>query len=154
MDKTIIAWLLLRITYAWLYIYALKSLLTDWPATEFVVGLIAPKFVREFAIAMIAVMILSALMILFGIYAQVAGLLLFIYNLLGARVHYRLAKLLNNEQQSDMLSAADKAVFIKIQTIGVAGHITSAQKNFILAAVALFFTLLGSGPISITGLLW
>jgi len=35
--------------------------------------------------------------------------------------------------------------------IGLAtvGHVTSAQKNIVLAAVALFFALVGTGPCSV-----
>ncbi len=154
MDKTILAWLILRIGYAWLYLYALKMLFADWSATEWVVGLVFPCCIRLFAILCVLSMILSSVMLIFGIYAQVAGVILFFYNLIGACIHYRIAAVIKAEQQVEMSNKNDQDIFKKVQALGIGGHVTSAQKNFILAAVALFFMLMGSGPWSVTNLLW
>lgn len=154
MDKTTLAWLILRIGYAWLYLYALKALFANWQATEWIVSLVFPFWVRFFAVLCVLSMIVSSIMLIFGIYAQIAGIILFFYNLIGARIHYQIAAAIKTEKQNGTVNKTDHEIFEKVQTLGIVGHVTSAQKNFILAAVALFFMLMGSGPFSVTNLLW
>lgn len=148
------SWLILRVVYAWLYLYALKSLLSDWQATENLVALVFPFFTRFFAVVMVFVMIISAGSILIGFYAEIAGFLLFIYNIIGAVTHYKLAKLSTSYELSANASEEDKKILNSAVNLGVVGNVTSAQKNFVLAAVAIFFMILGSGPLSITLPLW
>ena len=89
--ETTIAWLVLRIVYAWLFLYPLRVLLKDFEPTVNLVALIAPYKPRFFAVLMVIVMIFGALMILFGVYARFAGFMLCIYNIVGMVVHYKLA---------------------------------------------------------------
>lgn len=142
MEVNHIAWLVLRITFAWMYLYPIISLLKDRQGLVSTTQLLfkwQPKF---FAYASIAVMMFGATSILFGIYAQIGGLLLFIFTAGGTIIHYRLAGMakmaVSNSQQAD------------IAKLALVGHLTSAQKNFVLLAVAFFFILLGSGPCSLT----
>ncbi len=41
-DFNDIAWLALRVVYAWMFLYPLKSLLSDWPATVQATALLFP----------------------------------------------------------------------------------------------------------------
>lgn len=150
----IAAWIILRIAFAWLFLYALKGLLSDWNATKNLVRLIVPFAVNLSSIMMICVMALGALSILLGIWGQIGGIFLTIYCLIGARVHYRLASLASASKLSDMANDSDSKVLAQIIDLGVAGNITSAQKNFVLAAISLFFAILGTGPLSLTGPLY
>ncbi len=141
-----IAWLILRIVFAWMYLYPLITLLQDWPTLVNTTALLFKWQPNFFAVLSVLTMIVGAVSILFGIYAQIGGSLLCVFTLGGAVIHYRLAAIAKtsvaNPHQHELAKLA------------VAGHITSAQKNFVLAAVAFFFALLGSGPMSITMNLW
>lgn len=150
----IAAWLILRVVYAGMFLYPLQDLLTNFEETVHWVALIAPFKPRLFAYLMILVMIFSAVMILFGIYAQIAGILLIIYNIAGIFLHYKLSRQARNARLSAQASAEDIKKFSEIAQLAMVGHITSGQKNSVFAAVAVFFMLLGSGPFSVTGLLF
>ncbi len=143
------AWLILRIVYAWMYLYPAVGLIKDWPTTVATTGLLFPKWTRCFAAASVAGMIVGAVMILLGVWGQVAAVALLAFNLGGARIHYRLAALTKAGRLSDAASAEDRAAMEKTATLGWVGHVTSAEKNFVLAAVALFFALVGTGPLSL-----
>lgn len=148
-NSTIVAWLVLRAVYAWMYLYPAIGLLRNWPATVATTGLLFKQGTKFFSVTSVAVMIIGALMILFGVYGQYAGLALFAFNLGGAIIHYRLAAATKASQLSVAASEADKATLAQVATLGWVGHVTSAEKNFVLAAVALFFALMGTGPLSI-----
>ena len=150
MTETI-AWLVLRIAYAIAFLFPLKDLLRHFTASIDLVKVLTSVQPRFFAVVMVVVMALGALSILFGIYAQIAGFFLLIYCSFGIVVHYRLAHHIAQIQLSTALSEKDKALFNEAATLGVVGHQTSGLKNSVLAAVACFFMLMGSGPLSITG---
>jgi uncharacterized membrane protein YphA (DoxX/SURF4 family) len=144
-----IAWLLLRVVYAWMFLYPIKGLLSDWQASIDMVKLIMPWQTSIVAYAMIVIMFLGALSILFGIYAKIAGFFLLIYCLIGARLHYLLAYNAKAMRLSELASEDDRATFSQLGNFAVVGHVTSAQKNFVLASVAAFFMIMGSGPWSL-----
>lgn len=145
-----IAWLVLRIAYAWMFLYPLTNLIPNFEATIGAVKLVVPFMSRFFAVVMIIVMVYSGLSILFGFYAQIAGFLLLVYCLMGVVVHYRLMGKVAHATLSASLSGDDQRCFSEVVSLGILGNKTSAQKNIVLAAVACFFMLLGSGPLSVT----
>lgn len=145
----VIAWLILRITFAWMFLYPLTMLLSDWQAAKGNVAMVFPKFHHELAILMVVAMIIGALSILFGILPHLGGLILLVYSLIGAVVHYRFASTIQDQHLSSQVSSDDQSVYQQVQTMGAVGHITSAQKNFVLAAVACWFMLMGTGPLSL-----
>lgn len=145
-----IAWLILRVVYAGMFLFPLFNLLKDFEATVGAVKLVLPFLSRFFAVVMVFVMIYGALSILLGFYAQIAGFLLLIYCLMGVLVHYRLAGLASASQLSATASAEDREVLSGAIALAILGNKTSGQKNMVLAAVACFFMLLGSGPWSLT----
>lgn len=147
MTIDLVAWLVVRIVYAGFFLYALKALFADWQGTIGLVKLIMPASLAPLgAVGMVIVMLLGALGILFGVYGQIAGLLLCVYCLLGACVHYRLAKTAPIDSSDPQIKSG--------AMLAVVGHVTSAQKNFVLAAMAFFFMLMGTGPASLTVNLW
>lgn len=150
MDKTTFAYLLLRIVYAWMFLFPLKNLLYDWQGSKDLVGLLCPYAQTFSAILMIIVMTTGSLSILVGFYGQLGGAMLFAYCLLGAIVHYRLAKQALPLTLNQNASCEDKNILAQAKTLATVGNITSAQKNFVLAAVGLYFMLIGTGPISMT----
>jgi uncharacterized membrane protein YphA (DoxX/SURF4 family) len=94
-------------------------------------------------------MILGSLMILFGVYGQYAAVALLGFNLGGAVIHYRLARIAKGTQLSESASDEDQSTVAELANLGHVGHVTSAEKNFVLAAVALFFALVGTGEFSL-----
>ncbi len=150
----IAAWLVLRIVYALFFLYPLKDLLKDWSATKNLVGLLIPFYQGFFSMIMVLVMIVGALSVAFGIYTQIAGILLLGYCLFGVIVHYRLAALAKQQVMSSSASSQDRTVLENTKNLAVVGNLTSGQKNVVLAAMAFFFIVIGSGPCSVTSILW
>ena len=122
----IIAWLVLRLVYAGLFLYPIKGLIQDWPATQSLAKLVWPYDIalNIICIAMIMVMFAGALSIALGLWAQIGGMALLIYCLLGAKVHYALAKILQSNNLSENAIEADKAVLSQAVNLGVVGHVT------------------------------
>ena len=154
MGTEVTAWLVLRIIYAWMFIYPLKALLQDWQGTVGMVSLIVPAAPRLGAVLMVMVMLAGGLMILLGIYAQIAGLLLAIYCLLGYRVHQHFARSATALKLDNEAPRRDCNILNQARQLAEVGHITSAQKNMVLAAVGVFFFLMGAGPMTITATLF
>lgn len=143
------AWIALRIVYAWMFLYPAAGLIRDWSTTVQTTALLFKRATGLFAFASLVIMIFGALMILFGVYGQYAAVALVAFNLGGAILHYRLARLIKQTHLSNNASAEDRAALDGAATLGWVGHVTSAEKNFVLAAVALFFALKGTGPLSL-----
>ena len=148
---TAIAWLVLRIVFAGFFLYPIYGFLQNWAAAKQTALLLYPRYGDFQAILMIIVMIVISISILFGIYGHLGGLIALIYCLLGIRVHLALAHKLNTAQLSNQATAADQAILTEAAAIGSVGHMTSAQKNLVIAAISFFFMLLGTGPFSMTG---
>lgn len=130
--------------------FPLKDIFRDMDASREVVRLIMPFQARFFTYVMIAVMFLDALSILLGAYAKIAGFFLLIYCLMGVVVHYRFSDRIASIKLSASASEKDQHSLNEVAALGILGNQTSRQKNIVLAAVACFFMLLGSGPISLT----
>lgn len=140
---------MMRVVLAWLFLWPLKGLVSDWAGTVNLVKLVAPFKPAFFAVIMIFVMIFGSLSILLGIYAPIGAALLLIYSLIGFVVHYRLSQQLAAMKLTKAAGDKDKTVFQNAKALGVVGHVTSAQKNIVIAAALLVIVLLGSGPMSL-----
>lgn len=143
MDRYIFSWLVLRLVLAWMYLYPIIGLMKDREGLMASTKLLFPWKTAFFAYVSIGAMIIGALSILFGFYAQIGGFILLIFTLGGIRVHYALAAQAKPALNNPQVRALAKLALL--------GHISSAEKNFVLAAVALMIMLLGSGPLSLTG---
>ena len=146
--------LMLRLVFVGVFCYPLPGLIRDWSSTQMLVRFISPVFVKSFSVLVIIVMIVGSLSILLGVYAQIGGILLCIYSMLGIRVHYMLAKSIQSLALPAGSSKRAVNVFQQSQSIGISGHLASAQENTVLAAVALMYAIIGSGVLSLTGQLW
>lgn len=143
MSLQTLACLLLRCTMTWLFLMPVFGLIRDWDGTKQLIRLVSPVCVTTLAACCVASMIVGSLSLLLGFYAQIGAIFLCVYCVLGVRVHYQLAK-----------TIAQSAVPGDGDALGVAGHISSGQKNVVLAAVCVFMIVFGSGPLSLTALLW
>jgi hypothetical protein len=148
------AFFILRVVMFLKFTYALKALLADWQATEQLVGLLFPRATGFFSVLMIVVMLVGAFSLLFGFYGQIGGFLLFWFCLLGMRLHYILARTIENTELSGSASIEDKHRLVDVKALGVMAQDACVSKNAVIAAVALFFCLIGTGPYSLTCNLW
>ena len=144
-----VAWLVLRAVYAWMFLYPAIGLMRDFSTTVGTTALLFSWQPRFFAAGSVGFMIVGALMILLGVYGQVAGFGFVAFCIGGAVVHYRLAAQAGTAKLSEAASDADREALAGLAGLATVGHVTSAQKNFVLAAVGLFFGLMGTGPLSL-----
>lgn len=149
MNANEIAWLTLRVVYAWMFLYPAIGLLRDWTTTVQTTGLLFPWKPAVFAALSLALMIFGSVMILFGVYGRLAGAGLCLFCLGGARVHYKLASLAGDTQLCADANTSDTDAVANLKALAVVGHVTSAEKNFVLAAVGFFFAMMGTGPMSL-----
>ena len=149
-DFNSIAWLVLRIIYAWMFLYPALGLIRNWDITVQTTGLLFKRLPFFFAMGSVIIMILGSVSILLGFFGQIGAAGLLFFNIGGALIHYKLAKIAENTVVSKDISAVDKAVVEQLQKLAIVGHVTSAEKNFPLAAIAFFFLIIGTGPLSIT----
>ena len=143
------AWLVLRAVYAWMFLYPAYGLMKDWETTVQTTAMLFKWQPAVFAFGSLLLMIFGAIAILFGIYGQLAAVGLIGFNLGGAVLHYRLAARLKQTHLSSEALPADQHALERAIDLGVVGHVTSAEKNFVLTAVAFFFALQGTGPMSL-----
>ncbi|MEM8606321.1 MAG: DoxX family membrane protein [Myxococcota bacterium] len=145
-----LAWVSLRVVYAWMFLYPAIGLIKNWSGTVDTTALLFPWKPELFALGSVAGMVIGGVMILLGVYGWMAGGYFFLFSLGGARIHYRLASQASTARLSDAASDADRQTLSGLAGLASVGHVTSAQKNFVLAAVGLFFFLMGTGPLSMT----
>ncbi len=150
MNWELLAWIILRLVFAWMFLSAIPVLLKNWSATVSNTGLLFPYKPEWFARGSIFVMAAGSCSILFGFYGRIGALGLLIFSLGGAIVHFRLAQKAQDSIVSLSASLEDKNTLEQLKILAVAGHSTSAQKNYVLAAVAAYFLLHGTGPWSLT----
>ena len=143
------AWVVLRAVYAWMFLYPAYGLMNDWEATVQTTALLFKWQPAVFAFGSLVLMVFGAIAILLGVYGQFAAVGLIGFNLGGAVLHYRLASQLKQTHLSQGAIPADQQVLEGAIDLGVVGHVTSAEKNFVLTAVAFFFALQGTGPMSL-----
>ena len=146
-----IAFLLLRVTIACLFLAPLKKFLTHWKFTVNMVGTVLPFHPFFSAMVMIGVMFFGAIFILLGFYAQIAAIFLAAFCLIGAYAHRVYVKQLQAMHLEAQASPADQKILNDAKRLGIVGNVTSGQKNIVIAVVLIFIFLVGSGPYSVTG---
>lgn len=147
-------WLIMRLTVAWVFLTPVGGLISEWESTKTLTRLVSGVFVNFLSVLSIAMMVLGAISILFGIYAQIGGILLLVYSVFGVRVHFKLAKMATALDLPDSCKPQGEEVFYEAKALATVGHVTSGQKNMIICAVSLAFVIMGSGLLSVTGNLW
>ena len=144
--------LILRIMFAWIFLWPLPGLLKNWTVTVQTTGLLFPFGQSFFTFISVAGMAICSIMVMLGIYGRVGGLFLFFFCIGGAIVHNKLAGL--PEAAAKQLSSTDLQgpcgkVLDQALTLNRVGNVTSAQKNLVIAGIAAFFALAGTGNLSI-----
>lgn len=151
MNGNEISWIILRLVYAWVFLYPVPGLIKDWPGTVEATRLLVNRLPELFAGVSVLVMVVGALSVLFGIYGRIGAAGLLVFNLGGTVIHYRIADLASSTSLSSVASPEDKNTAEQLAKSAVVGHTTSAWKNFVLAAVAFLFLMQGTGPWSLMG---
>ena len=146
-----VAWLALRCSVAWLFLWPLPGLLKDWHTMVATTGLVFP-FPTLTTFLGVLVMPLGAISIALGIYGRIGAALLTAYCIGGAFVHMALAR--QSQSLIDELTIApnQQATAQQAADIGSIGNTTSAWKNWTVAGSCIFMALAGTGPWSLLNL--
>ena len=144
--------LTLRIMFAWIFLWPLPGLLKDWQTTVQTTGLLFPFGQSFFTTVSVAGMAISSIMVMIGIYGRAGAVFLFFFCIGGAIVHNKLAGI--PEQAAKKLSSKDLQtptgeVLAQALVLNRVGNVTSAQKNLVIAGIAAFFALAGTGNLSV-----
>lgn len=144
MDAQTLGWLLLRVGFSWIFLYPLPKLINNWEDTVETTELLMPWKTSFFAAVGCFMMFVGSLGILFGVFPKISAIVLFCFSIAAAQIHFSLGKL------AQTLAANDEQASTKlIADLAMDGHVTSAQKNYVIAAVCLFFIFVGTGPMSL-----
>ena len=149
LSLDVCAWLVLRAAYAWMFLYPAYGLIKDWEAAVQTTALLFQWQPAVFAFGSLVLMIFGAIAILLGVCGQFAADGLIGFNLECSVLHYRLTRQLKQTHLSLGKIPSDQQVLKRAINLGVVGHNTSAENNFVLMAVAFFFALKGTGPMSL-----
>ncbi|MDG2423834.1 MAG: DoxX family protein [Phycisphaerales bacterium] len=144
--------LVLRIMFAWIFLWPLPGLLRDWPTTVQTTGLLFSRGKGFFTLVSVSGMAICSLMVAIGIYGRPAAIFLFFFCIGGAIVHNKLAgipeaaarKLPENPSDQKMAAVLQNAL-----VLNRVGNVTSAQKNLVIAGIAAYFVLAGTGSLSL-----
>lgn len=146
-----VALLLLRLSLAWVFLYAAfrcTSSKLAWSAicheTELFFPFLAPGPRKHFlgtiaAVIGMAMMYGGGLSVLLGIESRLGGLDIALFSLLGLRIHF--------VHMAEALAEAPTGNAMAIKAYSALS--ASANKNYVLIAAGLLFFLLGAGPYSL-----
>ena len=147
-----IGMLILRIMFAWIFLWPLPGLLKNWSSTVQTTGLLFPFGQHLFTMISIIGMVVCSLMVATGIYGRAGAVFLFFFCIGGAIVHNKLAGIPENDAKSlteeDLRTPAGK-VLSQALVLNRVGNVTSAQKNLVIAGISAYFILAGTGNLSI-----
>jgi uncharacterized membrane protein YphA (DoxX/SURF4 family) len=144
MEKLIVAWLILRIVYALIFLVPIYGLIKNWNDAVNATKLLCPWYPQTFTMASILMLLIGGLSVALGVWTQIVAIGLVAFCLGGYIIHMRLANQIVELGKGSHAKNID--VIVKL---GVLGNKTSGQKNLVLAAVGIFFVLVGSGPWSL-----
>ena len=100
-------------------------------------------------------MVVFSLMVAAGVYGRIGAIFLFFFCIGGAIVHNKLAGIPEAAAHSLPAKPSDPKVASVLEqalTLNRVGNVTSAQKNLVIAGIAAYFVLAGTGPLSILSL--
>ena len=107
-----------------------------------------PKYGRLFAYGGIAIMGFGGLSVLLGLCGRVGGAMLAVFLVMGAMIHFlqmgRVDKL--SVTIKERLPTELQDTLTTLTASARLAHYSSALKNLALAAVAIFFAMVGTGP--------
>ncbi|MCH2135499.1 MAG: DoxX family protein [Phycisphaerales bacterium] len=133
---------LLRAGIAWIFLWPLPGLIRNFQATVQTTALVFPM-ARCTTIIGLLVMALGALSVAVGIFPRVGAAALALYCIGGAFVHKALARRIQTLAEH----ASDRSGEVtEIAQLGTLGHVTSAWKNWPIAAACAYIAFAGAGP--------
>ncbi|MAT80168.1 MAG: hypothetical protein CMJ29_07480 [Phycisphaerae bacterium] len=147
--------LILRIMFAWIFLWPAPGLIRNWKTTVQTTGLLFPVGQQFFTAVSVVGMITCSLMVAIGIYGRIGAIFLFFFCIGGAIVHNKLAGIPEAKAKSLPEQPSDPKVaevLAEALTLNRVGNVTSAQKNLVIAGIAAYYVLAGTGPLSIVSL--
>jgi len=158
----IAGWLVVRLTIAYVYLYALYLNTHDGPARKWLVEHTAylfpntpeplrSKLAKWISIAGMAMMFLGSLSVLLGLEGRIGALLLLFFTAGGIYQHRREREvaMAAASKVDPLVPAAGKPDFSTLQWSAYSGHISSGLKNWALCGVCFGIFAWGTGPYSI-----
>jgi uncharacterized membrane protein YphA (DoxX/SURF4 family) len=157
-----VGWLVVRLSMAYVYLYALYLNTHDAAARSWLVQHTAylfpntpepqrTTFAKIGAIVGMAMMFLGGVSILLGLEGRIGGLLLLVFTAGGIYQHRREREVAMEvaARAEPFVAAAGKADFSTVQWSAYSGHISSGLKNWALCGICFGFIAWGTGPLSI-----
>jgi len=147
--------LILRIMFAWIFLWPAPGLIRNWKTTVQTTGLLFPVGQQFFTAVSVVGMITCSLMVAIGIYGRIGAIFLFFFCIGGAIVHNKLAGIPEAKAKSLPEQPSDPKVaevLTEALTLNRVGNVTSAQKNLVIAGIAAYYVLAGTGALSILSL--
>jgi uncharacterized membrane protein YphA (DoxX/SURF4 family) len=164
MTLNTVGWLVVRITMAYVYLYALylnthNEAARAWllEHTAYLFGNtpepLRGKLAKWGAIAGMLMMLAGSISILLGLQGRIGGLLLLLFTAGGIYQHRREGEvaMLVASKVGPLVPAAGKADFSTLQWSAYSGHISSGLKNWALCGISFGFLAWGTGPYSLDG---
>jgi len=158
----IAGWLVVRLTMAYVYLYALYMNTHDAAARSWLIEHTAylfpktpepqrTKFAKIGALLGMAMMLLGGVSILLGLEGRIGGLLLVLFTAGGIYQHRREREVAMAiaAKVEPLVPQAAKADFSTLQWSAYSGHISSGLKNWALCGISFGFLAWGTGPWSI-----
>ena len=158
----IAGWLVVRLTIAYVYLYALYLNTHDAAARSWLIEHTAYLFpntpepqrttlAKLGAFAGMAAMFLGSVSVLLGLEGRIGGLLLLLFTAGGIYQHRREREVAMAvaAKVEPLVPAVGKADFATLQWSAYAGHISSGLKNWALCGISFGFLAWGTGPYSI-----
>jgi hypothetical protein len=159
---TVAGWLVVRLTVAYVYLYALYLNTHDAAARSWLIEHTAylfpnmaepqrSRFAKIGALAGAGMMLLGGVSILLGLEGRIGGLLLLLFTGGGIYQHRREREVAMAiaVKVEPLVPSAGKTDFATLQWSAYAGHISSGLKNWALCGISFGFLAWGTGPWSI-----
>lgn len=155
-------WLVVRVSMAYVYLYALYLNTHDAAARTWLVEHTAylfpripepqrTKYAKLGAIGAALMMLLGGISILLGLEGRVGGLLLLLFTAGGIYQHRREREVALSVagKVGPLVPSAGKADFATLQWSAYSGHVSSGLKNWALCGISFGFLAWGTGPLSL-----
>lgn len=158
----LVGWLVVRFTFAYVYLYALYLNTRDAAARAWLIEHTAYLFpntpeprrsslAKIGALASATIMFLGGISILLGLEGRIGGLFLLLFTAGGIYQHRceRQVAMAVAARTEPIVSAPAKADFAMLQWSAYSGHVSSGLKNWALCGISFGFCAWGTGPWSI-----
>jgi uncharacterized membrane protein YphA (DoxX/SURF4 family) len=150
LDSQTIAWLILRGVFGLFYLYTAYTLIKGFSWTVEHTQILFGKNARLFAFGAICLMIGGGASILLGFYGRIGAALLILFTAPGTVIHFKEIALANNlrDKLKTVVPPDSQQTLNELGLSAYSGHFSTALKNIVLVATAVFILLMGTGPFS------